>query len=158
MAGVGLAWLIPKGGGVPEPEPTPTASDRPGVTAVEVPLGLIPQGVSFRREGTVRIFLVRSGESVVAFLGESTAEGNGPLWWCPRNGLFEDDDGGVAYTKDGVARAGSERNLDRIRVLVSAGRVTIFPAGVTPGAGAPAPSTPRNAPLPQPCSAAERVG
>lgn len=158
MAGVGLAWLIPRGGGVPEPEPTPTftATDRPGVTAVEVPLDRIPQGVSFHPIGSVRVFLVRDGDAVVGFVGRSTV-GPGNVWWCQRNVSFQDDGGAVRYDVKGRALVGTApRDLDRVRVLVAADRVTIFPDSVTGGAAAsPASGVPR---FPSPCSEAERVG
>ena len=160
LAGLGLAWLIPRGGGSPEPDPTPTftATDRPGVTAVEVPLSLVPQGVSFHPAGNVRVFLTRSGDAVTGFLGVSTAPGNGPVWWCPRNTSFQDSDGVVRYDVGGRALLETApRDLDRVRVLVAANRVTIFPDSVTGGAKA-APASGGVPRFPSPCSAAERVG
>ncbi|MGH2783729.1 MAG: hypothetical protein ACRDJ1_00525 [Actinomycetota bacterium] len=159
LAGLGLAWLIPRGGGdVPQPTPTPTltATDRPGVTAIQVPLSLVPQGVSFHPAGDERVFLVRKGSAVVGFLGRSTA-GAGPVWWCQKNVSFEDESGAVRYDIDGHALpATAPRDLDRVRVLVTGDSVTIFPESVTGGATAtPGSTTVR---LPAPCSAAERVG
>jgi hypothetical protein len=158
LAGVGLAWLIPKGGGevVTDPAPTPTATHRPGVTAVEVPLNLIPEGVSFRLAGGVRVFLVRDGDAVVGFVGRSTA-GAGPVWWCQKNVSFQDEGGAVRYDIDGRAiLSTAPRDLDRVRVLVAADRVTIFPDSITGGAAAsPSSGVPR---FPSACSAAERVG
>jgi hypothetical protein len=159
LAGLGLAWLIPRGGGVPESSPTPTLSptDRPGVTALEVPLNLVPQGISYHPVGDVRVFLARSGNTITGFVGTSTASGNGPVWWCPKNTSFQDVDGDVRYDAVGGAMLGTApRDLDRVRVLVAAGRVTIFPESVTGGATAsPSSGAPR---FPAPCSAAERVG
>ena len=159
LAGLGLAWLIPRGGGLSETTPTPslTPTDRPGVTAFEVPLNLVPQGVSFHPVGEVRAFLARSGDAVNGFVGRSTASGDGPVWWCPKNSSFQDADGEVRYDAQGRALLGTApRNLDLVRVLVSAGRVTIFPESVTGGATA----TPGSgvARFPAPCSVAERVG
>ncbi|MGH2794715.1 MAG: hypothetical protein ACRDKG_10475 [Actinomycetota bacterium] len=160
MAGLGLAWLIPRGGGAPEPSPSPTptvtATDRPGVTAVQVPLSLVPQGVSYHPAGELRVFLVRKGNAVVGFVGRSTA-GAGPVWWCQKNVSFEDESGAVRYDIDGRALpATAPRDLDRVRVIVTGDRLTIFPDSVTGGATAtPGSATVR---LPEPCSAAERVG
>jgi hypothetical protein len=155
LAGLGLAWLIPKGGGAPVPMPTPTGSDRPGVTALQIPLDLIPDGVSFHKAGEVRIFLTRSGSTMVGFLGLSTAPEDGPVWWCQRNSMFETD-GEARYNLSGVAKAGTApRDLDRVRVLVSADKVTVFPNDVTPGAAVPLKGMPGG---PEPCSATERLG
>lgn len=155
LAGLGLAWLIPKGDVAPVPMPTPTGSDRPGVTALQVPLDLVPDGVSFHKAGEVRVFLTRSGSTIVGFLGVSTAAGDGPVWWCQRNGRFEDD-GDAHYNRDGLALLGSApRDLDRVRVLVAADRVTIFPNDVTPGTPTPQKGMPGG---PEPCSASERLG
>ena len=157
LAGLGLAWLIPRGGGVPEPSPTLSPTDRPGVTALEVPLNLVPQGISYHPVGDVRVFLARSGNTITGFVGSSTAAGNGPVWWCPKNTSFQDADGEVRYDAGGGAMLGTApRDLDRVRVLVSAGRVTIFPESVTGGATAPLKGMPPR--FPAPCSAAERVG
>jgi hypothetical protein len=161
LAGVGLAWLIPKGGGTPTPGPSVTPSDRPGVTAVEVQLSSIPQGVSFRMIDGVRVFLVRSGSTTVGFRGLATSADGGPIWWCPKNRWFEDRDQQSFYDSKGmIMRYSAPRELDRIRVLVAAGRVTIFPHGVVPGPHATFPPNyaPPLPPPPPPCSAAERVG
>lgn len=159
LAGLGLAWLIPRGGGVPEPSPSPTftPTDRPGVTALEVPLNLVPQGVSYHPVGETRVFLFRAGNLVTGFVGRSTAPGDGPVWWCRKNSSFEDAAGEVRYDARGRALLGTApRNLDEVRVLVAADRVTIFPESVTGGAAAtPGSGVPR---FPAPCSAAERVG
>jgi hypothetical protein len=157
LAGLGLAWLIPKGDGAPGPMPTPTATDRPGVTALQVPLDLIPDGVSFHKAGEVRVFLTRSGSTIVGIIGVSTASGTGPLWWCQRNSSFEDEGGAVRYDRDGRILLGTApRELDRVRVLVTADRVTIFPddviRGITPQKALPGDR------LPAPCSASERLG
>ena len=155
LAGLGLAWLIPKGGGTPEPIPTPTATDRPGVTALQVPLDLIPDGVSFHKAGEVRVFLTRSGSTIVGFLGVSTAAGNGPVWWCQRNAMFETD-GEARYKPDGQAVAGTApRHLDRVRVIVTADKVTVFPSDVFPGMSVVVKGMPGS---PEPCSASERLG
>ncbi len=155
LAGLALAWLIPKGGGTPEPTPTATATDRPGVTALQVPLDLIPDGVSFHKAGDVRVFLTRSGSTIVGFLGASTASGDGPVWWCQRNAMFETD-GEARYNLTGVAKAGTApRDLDRVRVLIAADKVTVFPNDVTPGMAVPQKGEPGG---PEPCSASERLG
>ena len=159
LAGLGLAWLIPKGGDAPvSPGPAPTGASQPGLTAEQVPLDRIPQGISFHAAGEVRVFLSRSGETVIGFLGRSTASGDGSVWWCPRNSSFENGDGMVRYDRDGRALLGTApRDLDRVRVLVTAGMATIFPQNVTAGAPA-APGSLSGERLPAPCAAAERVG
>lgn len=158
LAGLGLAWLIPKGGGAPEPGPTPTGTDRPGVTAVEVLLDQIPQGVSARTAGDIRVFLVRTGDQVIGLTVRSTAPAGGRVWWCPRNSSFQDEAGNVRYDMEGRPLVGSAPgSLFRVRVLVSAGRVTIFPSPTMPGP-APPPASGSVDRLPAPCTPAERVG
>ena len=127
IAGLGAAWLIPKGGTAPTPSTTPTPTPPGQLTAAEFPLATIPSGVSFKTIDGVRVFLVRSGGAVVAFHGVVTSTRNVPIIWC-RSGHFESTDGEAWYEETGVARYGPAKwNLDRIQVLVSAGRVTIFP-------------------------------
>lgn len=155
LAGLGLAWLIPKGDGGPAPMPTPTGSDQPGVTALQVPLDLIPDGVSFHKAGEVRVFLTRTGSTIVGFLGVSTAPEDGPVWWCQRNASFEDEGGDVRFDRDGRALLGTApRDLDRVRVLVTADRVTVFPDDVTSGAA----SGQNGERFAAPCSVSERLG
>jgi hypothetical protein len=161
LAGVGVAWLLPKGGtGPATPGSSVTPTDRPGVTAVAVPLVQIPEGVSFRLADGVRVFLVRSGSSIVAFHGRATIAGGGDVWWCARNGWFESEGQAAFYGRDGtVGRYSAPRNLERIRVLVAGTTATIFPHDVTPGPAAPpTPSGIRLAAPPPPCSASERLG
>ncbi len=156
LAGVAAAWLLPRGGVTPAPTPSLAPSDRPGVTAVTIPLATIQMGVTYRLIGTTRVFLVRTGDAVTAFVGRSSEVGDGPVWWCPRNGWFESPGLASAYSRDGDAMFGSQRGLDRIRVLVSAGSVTVFPSNVTKGPAPPKPgSRPRSA---LQCAASERVG
>jgi hypothetical protein len=160
FAGLAAAWLVPRVGGGPAPAPSSTAGpvDRPGVTAVVIPLDLVPEGVSFRVLDGVRVFLVRSGGSVSAFHGVATTPGDGPLWWCPRNGAFESA-GGARYDALGRALGGSApRDLERVRAIVTADRVTVFPRAIAPGPRAAAPGPASPGPAPEPCSAAERVG
>lgn len=157
LAGVGAAWLIPKGGGAPPVEPSVTPSDRPGVTAGVVPLSSVPEGVSARTIGRVRVFLVRSGSTVIGMQIRSTAPEGGRVWWCPRNDRFEAELGAAAYDREGRPLFGSAPgSLIRLRVLVSAGQVTIFPESTVPG-----PSEPGSAdaqPRASRCSPAQRAG
>lgn len=158
LAGLGLAWLIPKGGDAPEPIPTPTATDRPGVTAAQVPLDGIPQGVSVREIGAIVVYLVRSGDGVIGMQNRSTAPEGGRVWWCPRNTRFESQNGEALYDREGRPLYGSAPgSLIRVRILVSARLVTIFPNATTPGPEPPAPQ-PTPQPQPAPCAAAERIG
>ncbi len=158
FAGLALAWLIPRGDAPPPAGTIPTPSDRPGITAVQITLSSVPEGVSFRTAGGLRVFLSRTGGTVVGFLGRSTASGDGPLWWCERNASFEDEGGTVRYGRDGRALPGTApRDLDIVRVLVNADTVTIFPQNVTLGAKA-ASGTGSTDRLPAPCSPTERVG
>ena len=156
LAGLGVAWLLPKGGtGPATPGSSITPTDRPGVTALVVRLDQVPQGVSFRLAGDVRVFLVRSASGLVAFHGRSTA---GNVWWCPKNDWFES--AGSFYGRDGgVLRYSAPRNLERIRVLIAGDTATIFPSDITRGSAAPpTPAGIRLAAPPPPCSASERVG
>jgi hypothetical protein len=158
LAGLGLAWLIPKGGGTPAPLPTPTATDRPGVTAVQVPLSEIPQGVSVREVADIVVYLVRSGDGVIGMQSRSTAPEGGRVWWCPRNARFEAETGDAVYDRGGLPLFGSAPgSLIRVRVLVSAGQVTIFPSTTIIGPEPPTPG-PTPQPPPAPCSATERLG
>jgi hypothetical protein len=154
FAGVGAAWLFPRGGSDPPPAPSPTSSDRPGVTAETADLATIPEGISFRVIDGVRVFLVRAGTRIIAFEGRATTAADGPLYWCPTTGVFESD-GGVVYDRNGLAIAGpAERHLTGIGVVVGGDRVTIFPHTTTRGttvAGLPAQH-------PTPCSPGERLG
>lgn len=157
LAGVGAAWLIPKGGGTPPVEPSATPSDRPGVTAEVVPLPLVQEGVSVRTIGHVRVFLVRAGSSVIGMQIRSTAAEGGRVWWCPRNDRFEAELGPAAYDQQGRPLFGSAPgSLVRVRILVSAGQVTIFPETTIPGPSEPGSAAER--PLSSRCSPAQRVG
>jgi hypothetical protein len=158
LAGLGLAWLIPKGGGAPVPMPTPTATDQPGVTAVQVPLSEIPQAVSVREVADFVIYLVRSGDVVIGIQSRSTASEGGRVWWCQRNTRFEAQSGDAVYDRDGIPLFGSApASLIRVRVLVSADQVTIFPNTTILGPEPPAPG-PTPQPPPTRCSASERLG
>lgn len=160
FAGVAAAWLIPRGADVPAPAPTGSPSDRPGLTAAQIPLAEVREGVTFRLLDDVRVLLVRTGDDVTAFHGRSTAADGAPVWWCERNGWFEGAGPGPYYGRDGaVARFSAPRDLERVRVLVSAGTVTVFPHDISPGpAASPTPDTVRLPRPPAPCSASERVG
>ena len=154
FAGVTVAWLIPKGG-TPAPVATPTATPPGHLTAAEEPLGAVPAGVSFRTIDGVRVFLVRTGDTVAGFHGVATSAEDGPIHWCIAAKHFESADGRVQYDRGGKAMyGGARRDLDGIQVLASAGRVTIFPHTTLPGAAA--------AGLPEidttPCAASDRVG
>lgn len=157
IAGVAAAWLIPKGGTEPAPVPTPTPPGQ--LTAAEVPLTTIPAGGSFRTIDGVRVFLVRTGDNVVAFHGVATRTEGGPIFWCPKSRLFQGTSGSPWYGSTGaVFDFSAPRHLDRIQVLVAAGRVTIFPHVITRGGVAPTPTIQKGPPPPLECSAAERVG
>jgi hypothetical protein len=132
FAGLALAWILPKGGVPPVATPTPTPPGQ--LTAAEVPLTTVPAGVSFRTIDGVRVFLVRTGDSVVGFHGQATTSNDGPIIWCiPTH--FESTDFQTRYDRTGKALSGRAlRDLDRIQVLVAAGRVTIFPHMILPGA------------------------
>jgi len=161
VLGLGAAWLIPKGGGSPVDSTTPTPTPARGVTAVEERLSDVSPGVSFRTIDGVRVFLVRTGDAVVGYRGNATIAEDGPVHWCPRNHWFEGDAPGPYYGRDGmVDRYSAPRNLDRISVIIAAGRVTIFPHQVVSGSAAPpTPSPPPPPPAPPPpCAANERVG
>jgi hypothetical protein len=153
FAGLAVAWIIPKGGSAPVATPTPTPPGR--LTAAEVPLNTVPAGVSFRTIDGARVFLVRTGDSVVGFLGRATTRNDGPIYWCT-TGHFESTDFQTQYDPTGKALYGQPlRDLDRIQVLVAAARVTIFPHALLPGAkvSGPLPILDSSA-----CSATERVG
>jgi hypothetical protein len=153
FAGLALAWVLPKGGTPPVATPTPTPPGQ--LTAAEVPLAQIPAGVSFRSIDGVRVFLVRTGDSVAGFHGRATTPADGPIYWCMAS-HFESADSQTRYDLDGKARFGPAlRDLDRIQVLVAAGRVTIFPHMVLPGAAVSG-SLPRLDS--SPCPASRRVG
>jgi hypothetical protein len=154
IAGVGAAWLIPKGGTAPAPSPTPSTPS--GLTAAEVPLASIPAGVSFRAIDGVRLFLVRSGESVVVLHARSTSADDGAVYWCPRASVFEDASGGAAWDRSGAAVSGAAAgSLERVSVVVAAGRVTIFPHVIRPGPAGPGSAPGGTVPA---CTASERVG
>jgi len=154
FAGVAAAWLIPKGGVAP-PVSTPRTATPTTVTAVEEALTTVPAGVSFRTIDGVRIFLVRTGATVDGFLGLATTETGGPLYWCVPGTRFESSDGDTRYDRTGKALSGvARRDLDRLQVLVAAGRVTIFPHSIQRGA----PSGRLAQPDASRCAANERVG
>jgi hypothetical protein len=159
IAGVGAAWLIPKGGTAPAPSTTPTPTPPGQLTAAEFPLSTIPPGVSFKTIDGVRVFLVRTGSTVVAFHGVSTDD-PGPVYWCPKNDWFEGLGPGPYYDRAGkVLRYEAPRDLDMLSVIVAGGRVTVFPHRILPGTKATIPATPVPLPAPPPpCSAAQRVG
>jgi hypothetical protein len=160
FAGLAAAWLLPRGGVPPVATPTPTPPGQ--LTASEEPLTAVHPGVSFRMIDGVRVFLVRTGDTVVGFVGVATTPEAGSIYWCPKNRWFEGSGGsGPYYAADGsIARYSSRRSLDRIQVLVAAGRVTIFPHQITPGAAATFPTdyAPPLAPPPEACAPNERVG
>jgi hypothetical protein len=161
LAGVAAAWLLPRGGVTPAPTPTASPSDRPGVTAVQLSLASIPQGVSFRTIDGVRVFLVRTGGSVKGFVGLTTTNPSRPIYWCQKNDLFEDEGRQVFYNSKGeIARYSSRRGLDQLRVLVSNQQVTVFPHAMMPGPAAtfPADFAPPLPAPPPPCLPSERVG
>ena len=154
LAGVGAAWLLPRGGEAPAPTPSVTPSDRPGVTAVQLQLSSIPEGVSFHLIDGVRVFLVRTANKVVAFQGLAPGTGESPVWWCRRGG-FESDSS--RFDKSGRFYIGSAgRDLDRIQVQVTSELVTVFPRTVVRGTSRPVSGPPP--PLPAPCPESERVG
>ena len=131
FAGLAVAWIIPKGGPAPVATPTPTPPGQ--LTAAEVPLNTVPAGVSFRTIDGVRIFLVRSGDSVIGLIGRATTPSDGSVYWCA-SGHFESTDFQTRYDRTGKALNGPAlRDLDRVQVLVAAARVTIFPHTILPG-------------------------
>jgi hypothetical protein len=157
FAGLAAAWFLPKGGPAPVATPTPTPPGQ--LTAAEVPLSTVPAGVSFRTIDGVRVFLVRTGDSVVGFHGQATTRGTAePVYWCPRTSLFEGANGPWYHANGKVYELTAPRELDRIQVLVAAGRVTIFPHNVMIGAPPPTPTVMKGPPPPEPCPANERVG
>jgi hypothetical protein len=161
ILGLGAAWLIPKGGGTPLDSTAPTPTPARGITAVEEPLSAVSPGVSFRTIDGVRVFLVRTGNAVSGFRGESTSATDGPVHWCRRNGWFEGDEPGPYYDEHGVVRRFSApRDLDRISVIVAGGRVTILPHQIVLGSHAlptPIPIPPLVS-APPACAVNERVG
>ena len=160
ILGLTAAWLIPKGGGIPLDNTTPTPTPPNGVTAVEEPLSAVHPGVSFRVVDGVRIFLSRTGDKVIGFQGLATTTESGPVHWCPPYNWFEGDGPGPYYdSAGGTLRYSAPRNLDKISVLVAAGRVTIFPHQVLTGSPAPpTPAGPRSQLHVRACAADERVG
>jgi hypothetical protein len=156
FAGLAAAWFLPKAGPAPVATPTPTPPGQ--LTAAEVPLTTVPAGVSFRSIDGVRVFLVRTGGSVVGFHGRATSPNDGPLFWCPRTSIFEGTNGPWYFRNGAVYSLTAPRELDRIQVLVAAGRVTIFPHIVTAGAPPPTPTIMKGPPPPPRCPATERVG
>lgn len=161
LAGVAAAWLIPRGGEAPAPTQSGSPSDRAGVTAAEYPLSSVDQGVTYRSIDGVPIFLVRSGTTVEGYVGVATTEARDRIFWCPKNRWFEDEGQSVFYGSQGeILRYSARAGLDRVRVLVSSGRVTVFPHSVDAGplATFPPDYAPPLPPPPPPCSASERVG
>jgi hypothetical protein len=104
----------------------------------------------------VRMFLMREGSSVSAFLGVSTTASDGPIYWCGKNDRFESAAGDSLWGRDGVAILGAPRNLDGISVQVSSAVATVFPHTIVRGGDAPAPDPGLR--LKAPCAASERVG
>ena len=156
LAGLGAAWLIPRGGAGPTIAPTPSPTRATALTAAEEPLSAVDPGVSFRTLDGVRIFLVRDGSAVVGFHGRATTARDGPIYWCPRTSIFEDSVASTGYDRAGKAVFGlATRDLERVQVIVAAGRVTIFPHVITPGRAV---TGPLNLVYPDPCAANERVG
>ena len=159
VLGLLVAWLIPKGGGRPADSVSPTPTAARGVTAVEERLSDVSPGVSFRVIDGVRVFLVRTGDKVVGFEGVKPTDRR-PIRWCPVGQVFEASAGGPWWKPDGtVAFWTSPRNLNRITVIVAAGRVTIVPHEIVAGTpGVPTPSPPASYPHPPACSATELIG
>ena len=161
LAGLAAAWLLPRvGGETPAITTTPPPSDRPGVTAVSVPLDQITEGVSYRPVEGVRVFLVRTGTTIVGLFGRVPGTGSTPIHWCQKNGWFEAEGSDARWAHDGtVARYSFPTNVERVRVLVTGGTATIFPQDVTPPTAAPpTPSGIRLAAPPPACSPDERLG
>jgi len=160
VLGLLVAWLIPKGGGKPADNVTPTPTAARGVTAVEERLSDVSPGVSFRVIDGVRVFLVRRGDTVVGFEGLAPTSDRARVRWCPAAQVFEKTSDGPWWGDDGkVAFWSSPRNLNRITVLVAAGRVTILPHEIIAGApGEPTPSPPAPHPRPPSCSSNQSIG
>ena len=159
VLGLLIAWLIPKGGGKPADVTMPTPTPAHGVTAVEERLADVSPGVSFRVIDGVRLFLVRTGDTVVGFRGNVTRPDAGPLQWCIGGQFFMGSGGPPFYDRAGhVSYNSAPRDLDRITVIVAAGRVTIVPHEIVPGASNPTfASQNEGKPAPR-CAANDRLG
>jgi hypothetical protein len=132
--------------GTASSDPTHAASASADIRALPVG-GVQPVVVALpgAGAGTARVFVVReTGDSVVAFLGRSTASTECPLAWVhdhdraalttsPRV-AFEDPCGAAFYALDGACLAGPcHRGLDHYASRVVGGRVTIDLADLVPG-------------------------
>jgi hypothetical protein len=90
------------------------------------PLVGVPQGASVRHIHGVRVFLVREGSVVTAFLGRSTDSGE-PIVYCPSERAFVSPNDASLWNERGEYVAGSaQRDLDRLEVEIDLQhRVTI---------------------------------
>lgn len=120
------------------------------VTAT-LPMSLedVPEGVSPIVERGTGLFLVRSDESVTAFVARSTVDPGEQLWWCPTERWFVGLAHGAVWDVNGVALGGpAPRDLDRATVSTHNGFVAIDPTIISRGALVPQPH-PATVSLPQ---------
>ncbi len=103
-----------------------------------LPLILIPQGVTYHQVDGAPVFLLREGSVVTGFLGRSTAPGEEPIVYCPREDAFVAPTDMSLWTRRGEWVAGSaRRDLDRVSVDVDSVRLVahIDPSEVTVAMG-----------------------
>jgi hypothetical protein len=98
-----------------------------------IPLVLVPQGVSEQEVDGARVFLLREGEVLTAFLGRSTASGE-RIVYCPAERAFVAPLDTSLWTERGEWVAGpAPRDLDQVKIVLDqrALRVRLDPRKVT---------------------------
>ena len=110
-----------------------TRSDDRGVTRLDA--ADVPDGVSAWTVGDRRVFLVRQGDSVRAFLATATHLENEPIWWCPSVEAFVSPMHGEAYDTSGrVIHGPARRALDELPVALDGGTIEVARGPVRTGA------------------------
>ena len=94
----------------------------------------VPNGVSAWTLDERRIFLVRDGDRLTAFLAYATHLDDEPIWWCPTLEAFVSPMHGEAYDVAGRILFGpAQRALDRLTVERDGGDIVVFPEPVATG-------------------------
>lgn len=101
----------------------------------------VPQGVSAWEVDGRRVFVIREGDSVGAFLGYTTHLEDEPIWWCPTRAAFISPFHGEAYDTAGRILGGPQsRALDALPVQQHGPDIVVAPRPVVTGAPADDPS------------------